>query len=461
MNTKKLIAGCMAVLVLAGTVFRIPQKVQADTRQRAAAGTKQMTAADMQADFYEVERLESNGGGLSLKAAQAASAYDLAGSAWADSGSDYYFSLLRTEEKKLYLNLKTQADRYLTGTDNFQTTKVMRNAQSVTIYILPMVSYDGLTVEQMKKVFYCFMFENPQYYFMRNAVIYSENTKMMTIGLYEFFADGGRRAAYTRQFAQQLEAWDQQIAKASTTVEKEQLIHRLVCGHVEYDNDMQVDDPDDKEMSQSCISAVLFDRSTVCAGYAQLFSLLCSRADITCVTVTSASHAWNKVRMGNIWYNVDCTWNDCRGDETYLNVTDSRLQADDTEYKEHEMSAEWQGIVPSCTVPFDADMANGKDMGSSVLAPGKMMGITVLSRDKNKISISFEPKEGCDGYTVQYAANASMNPSKKKNMEKTSCAVTGLTSGRTYYVRVRAYALDSSGNKVYGPYSNKLTATVK
>ena len=462
MNTKKLVAGCMAMLVLAGSALGISVKAQAGTaKQTAVTNTKRMPLTNMQTDFYETEYLESNAGGFSFKGTQAASVYDLSGSEWADSGSDYYFSLLNTNEKKLYLNLKLQADRYLTGTDNFQTTKVMRNAQSVTIYILPMVSYDGLTTEQMKKVFYCFMFENPQYYFMRNAVIYSDNSKMMTIGLYEIFADGNKRAAYTGQFAQQLDIWEQQIAKAGTTVEKEQLIHQLVCGHVDYNDDMKVDDPDDKQMSQSCISAILFGRSTVCAGYAQLFSLLCNRAGIECVTVTSAGHAWNKVRMGGIWYSVDCTWDDCRGDEAYLNVTDAQLLADDTERSEHVMSAEWEGIVPPCTVLFDQAMANGEDTGANVLAPGKMMGITVLSRDKNKISISFEPKEGCDGYTVQYAANASMNPSKKKNIEKTSCAITGLMSGKTYYVRIRAYALDSNGNKLYGAYSNKLTATVK
>ena len=76
------------------------------------------------------------------------------------------------------------------------------------------------------------------------------------------------------------------------------MIHQIVCDYVEYDTEMAVDDPDDRQMSQSCISAVLFERSTVCAGYAQLFALLCGRAGIECVTVTSPGHAWNKVRIG-------------------------------------------------------------------------------------------------------------------------------------------------------------------
>lgn len=496
MNAKKLTAGCLAAFVTAGSILGIISPAYADTAydQRstinknvfvnanaltddglhiessptASAGSQNPLPAentddssipDMTADFYPVDTI----GPVSDTANRIRSltSYSLSQSEWADSGSDYYFSLLSTQEKKLYLNLKKQADIYMTGTDQFQTTKVRRGQQTTTVYILPIVPYTGLTLQQMKKVFYCFMFENPQYYFMRNSVIYSESTKVMTVGLYEIFADGSTRAAYTEQLAQQLDIWEQQIDVLQTTVEKERLIHQIVCSHVDYDTDMQTDDPDDRQMSQSCISAILFNQSTVCAGYAQMFSLLCNRAGIECVTVTSAGHAWNKVRMGSIWYNVDCTWNDSRGDDAYLNVTDMQLAAADTSQKEHVASSEWQGIAPPCTTVFDPDMANAPDTGSNILAPEQLTAVNVQSKTKNKLSISFEPLEGCDGYTVQYAANSSMRPFSQKSLAKTSCAVTGLKSGKSYYVRVRAYTLDSNGEKLYGIFSKKIKAAVR
>ncbi len=349
----------------------------------------------------------------------------------------------------------------MTGMDNFLLTEAVRDGQTVKAYVLPLISYEGLSTEQMKKVFCCFLFENPQYYFIRNSVIYSENTNMMTAGLYEMFADGTVRAEYTAQFAEQLKIWDGQIAEMETAAEKERLIHDIVCGHADYNSSAVVDDPQDPEMSQSCISAVLFSRTTVCAGYAQLFTLLCSRAGISCVTVTSDTHAWNKVRMGSVWYNVDCTWNDSRGDDTFFNVTDEQLKAADTEKQEHTPSAEWENRVPSCTVLFDTEMANGPDLDANVLAPA---GVPVIadasSTEKGALAVSFSQVEECDGYSVQYAVNGAMLSAAKADTENLSCLIAGLKSGKTYYVRVRAYELDRNGEKLYGAYSGKVKAVI-
>lgn len=466
MNTKKLIAGFMFLLTFTGTVLKIPFKAQASMpRQilRVDTDTRWQPYTGVQTDYCQVESIAGATARLQKSAIKSAKPddYRLSESVWAGSGNDYYFSQLDTREKNLYLNLKQAADRYLTGTDNFQMTKVTRNNTEVQTYILPMASYQGLSTEQMKKVFQCFLFENPQYYFMRNAVIYSEKSETMTIGLYEAFANGSERADYTAAFAKQLDEWEQQIELAQTVVEKETLIHQIVCDHVAYNNDITDNDPDDKVMSQSCISAVLFERSTVCMGYAQLFSLLCNRAGIPCVTVTSASHAWNKVRMGDAWYNVDCTWDDSRGDETFLNVTDRQLQAEDTKLAEHTLSPEWDGIAPACILPFSLEAANGADVEAYVSAPDKTVAFTLKSREKGKVSVEFEPLAGCDGYLVQYALNTSMDDAKKKETETAPYVLTDLKSGKTYYIRVRAYTLDSAGNKLAGVFSKKQKIIVK
>lgn len=470
MNAKKLIAGGMAALMLAGGALGVPAHAQAGALQQKAdldldknEGqnlSEQMPKGGMRTEFIKADAFRG-AGTWSLRNLQETPSYSLAASEWAASGNDYYFSLLNTAEKKLYLSLKKQADLYMTGMDNFLLTEAVRDGQTVKAYVLPLISYEGLSTEQMKKVFCCFLFENPQYYFIRNSVIYSENTNMMTAGLYEMFADGAVRADYTAQFAEQLKIWDGQIAEMETAAEKERLIHDIVCGHADYNSNAVVDDPQDPEMSQSCISAVLFSRTTVCAGYAQLFTLLCSRAGISCITLTSDTHAWNKVRMGSVWYNVDCTWNDSRGDDTFFNVTDEQLKAADTEKQEHTPSAEWENRVPSCTVLFDTEMANGPDLDANVLAPA---GVPVIadaaSTEKGALAVSFSQVEECDGYSVQYAVNGAMLSAAKADTENLSCLIAGLKSGKTYYVRVRAYELDRNGEKLYGAYSGKVKAVI-
>ena len=429
-----------------------------NAKQLIASG---MAALMLEGGFFQGDDLSYRAGKFSLKSIQVDETYQLSESVWADQGSDYYFSLLSTEEKKLYLNLKKQADRYMTGTEQFQMTEVNRNGENVPVYILPLVSFEGLSTIQMKKVFYCFMFENPQYYFIRNSVIYSEATNMMTVGLYKVFSDGNTRAEYTRRFTEQLQIWEEQVNAVQTPVEKELLIHKIVCDYVTYNETMEVGDPDDKQMSQSCISAVLFEKKTVCAGYAQLFTLLCGRSGIECVTVTSPGHAWNKVRMGNIWYNVDATWNDCRGDDTFLNVSDEELLAADSELQEHVLSDEWAGIAPSCTDVFDAQAANLADIQSNITAPDAVVGeIALVNEQAGKLNVSFVPMDGCDGYMVQYASNGAMLPADKADIETSSFVIEGLKSGKAYYVRVRPYRWNSKGEKLYGTFSKKVKETV-
>lgn len=58
---------------------------------------------------------------------------------------------------------------------------------------------------------------------------------------------------------------------------------------------------------------------------------------------------------------------------------------------------------------------------------------------------------GAKGYQVQYAANSRFTK-KLKSLSKFT-VVKKLKKGTTYYVRVRAYKLDSKGKKVYGTWS--------
>ncbi|MCI7767599.1 MAG: hypothetical protein MSJ26_06415 [Oscillospiraceae bacterium] len=59
----------------------------------------------------------------------------------------------------------------------------------------------------------------------------------------------------------------------------------------------------------------LCDGFAQCEGYAFAFDYLCSKTGIDCFTVSGTNpdgeaHAWNMVRLEDMWYNVDCTWDD-------------------------------------------------------------------------------------------------------------------------------------------------------
>lgn len=63
------------------------------------------------------------------------------------------------------------------------------------------------------------------------------------------------------------------------------------------------------------IYGALCDGYAQCEGYAFAFDYLCRLADIDCFTVSGSNsdgalHAWNVVKLDDMWYNVDCTWDD-------------------------------------------------------------------------------------------------------------------------------------------------------
>lgn len=83
---------------------------------------------------------------------------------------------------------------------------------------------------------------------------------------------------------------------------------------------------------------VLLHGKAVCDGYAKAFKLFMDSLAIDCEIVTGTAngsgHAWNQVKLGGDWYNIDVTWDDPLPDEPgrvvyhYFNITDEELAID-------------------------------------------------------------------------------------------------------------------------------------
>lgn len=78
-----------------------------------------------------------------------------------------------------------------------------------------------------------------------------------------------------------------------------------------------------------------------------------------------------------------------------------------------------------------------------------------------KMKITWKKVSGADGYQVTYAANKSFRKARKKTVAKRTMTVRKLKKGKTYYVKVRAYKLDSAGENVYGAYSKVKKIAIK
>ena len=83
------------------------------------------------------------------------------------------------------------------------------------------------------------------------------------------------------------------------------------------------------------------------------------------------------------------------------------------------------------------------------------------SSAKKKMTVKIKSKAvGATGYQIQYSLKKTFKGAKATTMTKTSKTITKLSSGKTYYVRVRAYN-KVNGKNTYAKWSKVKTVKVK
>jgi hypothetical protein len=102
----------------------------------------------------------------------------------------------------------------------------------------------------------------------------------------------------------------------STTYGKVKAIHNYIIGLVDYD----------KTLSKFSAYDALYSRSAVCQGYALLMYKMLTEAGVPARIISGEAaaggsrgpHAWNIVKIGRYWYNVDVTWDDSYNTDRYF-----------------------------------------------------------------------------------------------------------------------------------------------
>lgn len=77
-----------------------------------------------------------------------------------------------------------------------------------------------------------------------------------------------------------------------------------------------------------------------------------------------------------------------------------------------------------------------------------------------QIKLKLKRTKNAEGYQIQYAKKKNMKSARIKNTKKLITTINKLSRGKVYYIRVRAYRTDSTGAKVYGPWSSKMKVRV-
>lgn len=96
-----------------------------------------------------------------------------------------------------------------------------------------------------------------------------------------------------------------------SSVRRAKKAHDYLIEHMEYDN-------------RYCNPYYAFRKGKgLCMAYALAYQRIMQEMRIPCIYVKGKDHAWNMVRIGKYWYNVDVTWDDSLGSYRYFLKPDS------------------------------------------------------------------------------------------------------------------------------------------
>lgn len=324
---------------------------------------------------------------------------------WDKYSNNYFYNQLSDTERKFWDALDAKCLEYLTTNKSIQYNSSYEGYEG---YYTDGVAASGLSPYGALNVFRMFRFSNPQYYFLNIGVLplmYGDSVLVLGLEVYPAFADGSARAKATEAVKNQVNDWQNQIDTCANDEQKVKLIHDLIIQKVEYNYDIEKF-PNTSEgqeallqweetaYSQSAYSVFCTDL-TVCAGYSQAFEMMCNGSGIDAVAVTSSDHEWNKVRINDSWYNMDCTWDDQEGKVFYEFFARNDAYYDSIGY--HTEEEYWQPYLPPCTL----------DSTSSGWTAGVFPTITQTA-EAPKISVQTDSEGDCEVTITAASANTAI-----------------------------------------------------
>ena len=231
----------------------------------------------------------------------------------------YFYEQLDKYSKLIYNAMESNKENMKTGTYEIDLGTEFSE-------LLSKENGDELLGEYYQSAIEAYTYDNPDVFYIEFSKLYL-NIETTTRGIkktYRVFINSGNEVNYlTNEFSskERIDAGLNEIEniksyfvenKKSDTYQNIKLVHDYLVENIEYD----------QTISQSNIYNIygaLVNKKSVCEGYAESFKYLMDAMDIPCVTVSgkatnsegnTENHAWNYIQINNVWYAIDCTWDD-------------------------------------------------------------------------------------------------------------------------------------------------------
>ena len=173
---------------------------------------------------------------------------------------------------------------------------------------------------------------------------YSGNTVNCQYNV-QYYTTAEQEAELTRAVTEVLNSLN---LGGKSSYEKVKAIYDYICTNVTYDYE-HLNNSDYK--LQYTAYAAMCNKTSVCSGYAELFYRMCKDAGLSVRIVAGIGddgrsrgrHAWNIVKIGNSYYNVDATWDSNNNSyQWFLKAGNNfKWHYPDEEYTTEEFNAEF------------------------------------------------------------------------------------------------------------------------
>lgn len=347
----------------------------------------------------------------------------------ATSGGKTYYTT--NQEAALYIRkrLKLHEDKIVVGirTTNSDAQKVFYNIWDRSLketadgsegdYLLWNIdtmktSYTTRTAKKKGKLYYYYTFIIENEYYITYAQEQELTSKIRTIEASFGFTD------------------------TTSEYDKITTIYDYICNNVEYsyDND---------DIKYTAYAAV-YSGSAVCQGYATLFYRMAIDCGISSRVIAGYGssegvyHGWNIVKLGNLYYNVDSTWDADRAmeGETYLYYLKGDNFTGHSRYEDYKTD-EFYATYPMASSDYGTgDYTVAQNTVDAIFKTTKAK-IKKVTRKKIKLT----KVANAQGYEIKYSTSSNFRKKKTKTVKtkKLTYKLKKIKKTKTYYFKVRAY----------------------
>ena len=270
-----------------------------------------------------------------------------------------------------------------------------------------------MDINQAYKVVLSVGYDHPEYFWLATSYFSftkGTNTLVWYPVVYEKYCTREKRADMKEKLQDVIDREYGSIFQSDLSdYEKEKKIHDKVAFGTLYDPNYN---NYDANVDSHNIVGVLIDHVAVCEGYAKTMQLLLNKSGIKNVYIVGTSrgegHAWNKVKLGGNYYNLDSTWDSNNGNYHWFNKKDDNF-GNHSPSTPSDIKQDYLYEIPQCTEDDSRyNISESPYSGTTQSISISPNNITLTSKASYYLNLDFAPENAANRDVTWHSSNESV-----------------------------------------------------